>query len=106
MCLYNVYKQGGFTMKYELILFDLDGTLTDPAVGITGVVAHALDYFGNKYESRKALEIFIGPPLREQFMEYCCVDREKGEEYVAKYRADDEAALQQSTSIKQKRLPG
>lgn len=73
-------------MKYELILFDLDGTLTDPAVGITGGVAHALDYFGNKYENRKALEIFIGPPLREQFMEYCCVDIEKGEEYVAKYR--------------------
>ena len=73
-------------MKYELILFDLDGTLTDPAVGITGGVAHALDYFGNKYVSRKALEIFIGPPLREQFMEYCSVDREKGEEYVAKYR--------------------
>ena len=73
-------------MLYNTILFDLDGTLTDPAKGITGGVAHALDYFGNKYESRKALEIFIGPPLREQFMEYCNVDREKGEEYVAKYR--------------------
>lgn len=73
-------------MKYNTILFDLDGTLTDPAVGITGGVAHALDYFGNKYNSRKELEVFIGPPLREQFMEYCNVDREKGEEYVAKYR--------------------
>lgn len=73
-------------MKYRTILFDLDGTLTDPAVGITGGVAHALDYFGNSYESRKQLEIFIGPPLREQFMEFCSVDKEKGEEYVAKYR--------------------
>ena len=73
-------------MKYNTILFDLDGTLTDPAEGITGGVAHALDYFGNTYESRKSLEVFIGPPLREQFMEYCNVDREKGEEYVAKYR--------------------
>ena len=73
-------------MKYELILFDLDGTLTDPALGITGGVAHALDYFGDKYESRKQLEEFIGPPLREHFMEFCGVDREKGEEYVAKYR--------------------
>ena len=73
-------------MLYNTILFDLDGTLTDPAKGITGGVAHALDYFGNKYKSRKSLEIFIGPPLREQFMEYCNVDREKGEEYVAKYR--------------------
>lgn len=73
-------------MKYETILFDLDGTLTDPAVGITGGVAHALDYFGNRYESRKQLEEFIGPPLREHFMEFCGVDKDKGEEYVAKYR--------------------
>ena len=73
-------------MKYNTILFDLDGTLTDPAVGITGGVAYALDYFGDKYESRKQLEEFIGPPLREHFMEFCSVDREKGEEYVTKYR--------------------
>lgn len=73
-------------MKYETILFDLDGTLTDPGEGITTAVAYALDFFGNKYESKEALELFIGPPLREQFMQYCGVDREKGEEYVAKYR--------------------
>jgi len=73
-------------MKYETILFDLDGTLTDPGKGITSGVAYALDYFGNKYENLESLNHFIGPPLREHFMEYCCVDREKGEEYVAKYR--------------------
>ena len=73
-------------MKYNTILFDLDGTLTDPAKGITTSVAYALDHFGNEYESLEALELFIGPPLREQFMEYCDVDTEKGEEYVAKYR--------------------
>lgn len=73
-------------MKYSTILFDLDGTLTDPAKGITTSVAYALDHFGNKYESLEALEIFIGPPLREQFMEYCGIGVEKGEEYVAKYR--------------------
>ena len=73
-------------MKYETILFDLDGTLTDPFKGITGGVAYAFDYFGNKYESLDELKHFIGPPLREHFMETCGVDREKGEEYVAKYR--------------------
>ena len=73
-------------MKYETILFDLDGTLTDPEKGITTSVAYALDYFGNKYESVESLRLFIGPPLREQFMEYCNVHKEKGEEYVAKYR--------------------
>jgi len=73
-------------MKYNTILFDLDGTLTNPAEGITTSVAYALDHFGNSYESKKALELFIGPPLREQFMEYCGVDIDKGEEYVKKYR--------------------
>lgn len=73
-------------MKYATILFDLDGTLTDPAVGITGGVAHALDHFNVKYESKEQLKEFIGPPLREHFMEFCNVNREKGEEYVAKYR--------------------
>jgi phosphoglycolate phosphatase len=75
-----------FILKYSTILFDLDGTLTDPAIGITGGVAYAFDYFGNKYESRDSLKHFIGPPLREHFMETCGVDIEKGEEYVAKYR--------------------
>lgn len=73
-------------MKYETILFDLDGTITDPFFGITNSVAYALDYFGNKYESKNALSEFIGPPLREHFMEFCGVDVAKGEEYVAKYR--------------------
>ncbi len=73
-------------MKYNTILFDLDGTLTNPAVGITKGVAYALDAFGYKYESLKELELFIGPPLREQFMEYCSASRERGEELVAKYR--------------------
>ncbi len=73
-------------MKYNTILFDLDGTLTDPAKGITSGVAYALDHFGNEYENLESLNHFIGPPLREHFMEFCGVDREKGEEYVAKYR--------------------
>jgi len=73
-------------MQYKTILFDLDGTLTDPALGITSGVAHALDYFGDKYDSLKALEEFIGPPLREHFMEFCGLSVEKAEEYVKKYR--------------------
>ncbi len=73
-------------MKYETILFDLDGTLTDPAKGITSSVAYALDFFGKPYKDLKSLEFFIGPPLREQFMEYAGVDKAAGEEYVKKYR--------------------
>lgn len=73
-------------MKFDTILFDLDGTLTDPAFGITSSVAYALDANNISYESLDALKEFIGPPLREQFMKYCNVDEKTGEEYVIKYR--------------------
>ena len=33
-------------MKYKYLLFDLDGTLTDPKVGITTCVQHALHHMG------------------------------------------------------------
>ena len=36
-----------FDMKYDLCLFDLDGTLTDPKVGITKSYQYALSSFGN-----------------------------------------------------------
>lgn len=54
---------------YRTILFDLDGTLTDPGIGITNSVAHALRKFGIEPESREALYSFIGPPLRDSFMQ-------------------------------------
>lgn len=73
-------------MKYQTILFDLDGTIIDNSEGITASVAYSLDFFGNKYDSVKSLESFIGPPLKEQFMNFCGVNSDKGEEYVKKYR--------------------
>ena len=44
------------------VLFDLDGTLTDPAVGITRSVQHALAAFGICAEPEDLL-CFIGPPI-------------------------------------------
>lgn len=73
-------------MKYTTLFFDLDGTITNPEQGITTAVAYALDYYGKPYESKEQLRCFIGPPLREQFMKFCGLDREAGDEYVAKYR--------------------
>ncbi|MBQ1183394.1 MAG: HAD hydrolase-like protein, partial [Clostridia bacterium] len=48
---------------YDYILFDLDGTLTDPSEGITNSVAYALEKFGITVEDKKTLYKFIGPPL-------------------------------------------
>ena len=56
-------------MQYRYIFFDLDGTLTDPGIGITNSVMYALDKFGI-HENRENLYRFIGPPLVDSFMEF------------------------------------
>ncbi len=70
---------------YQYLLFDLDGTLTDPKEGITRSVRHALLYFGIDVPAEE-LTVFIGPPLREQFMEYAHLSFADGERAVAYYR--------------------
>lgn len=70
----------------EVILFDLDGTLTDSGPGITRCVQYALRHFGIEEPDTKKLECFIGPPLKEMFMEYAGLDDAQAEEAVAKYR--------------------
>ena len=72
--------------KYQYLLFDLDGTLTEPKVGITKSVAYALAYYGIHVEDLDSLCPFIGPPLKESFMKYYGFDDAKAEEAVEKYR--------------------
>ena len=55
---------------YNYILFDLDGTLTDPGRGITNSVAYALEKFGVSVSDKKELYKFIGPPLTDSFEKY------------------------------------
>jgi phosphoglycolate phosphatase len=57
-------------MKYINILFDLDGTLTDPYLGITNSIKYALNKFGIIEENNTKLKLFIGPPLEKSFLEY------------------------------------
>ena len=49
--------------KYEHLIFDLDGTLTDPAAGLVSGFEYALMKTGLPRESKEALKRFIGPPL-------------------------------------------
>ena len=65
---------------------DLDGTITNPAEGITKCFEYALNYFGIEVEDRADLEQFIGPPLRQSFKEGFGFDEEKATEAIAKYR--------------------
>lgn len=68
------------------ILFDLDGTLTDPKEGITKSVQYALADFGIIEPDLDALVCFIGPPLLESFREYYGMDQTEAERAVGKYR--------------------
>lgn len=55
---------------YKYVLFDLDGTLTNPEIGITNCVMYALEKFNIKVEDRKELHPFIGPPLLYSFQTF------------------------------------
>jgi phosphoglycolate phosphatase len=58
------------------VLFDLDGTLTDPVVGITTCIQHALRQFGREPPERSELTRYIGPPLRATFAELLATDEQ------------------------------
>lgn len=73
-------------MTRQYLLFDLDGTLTDPAIGITNSVMHALKAFNIEVENREDLFVFIGPPLFDSFVEYYHFSEEDADKAVEKYR--------------------
>ncbi len=51
------------------LLFDLDGTLTDPSEGITNCIVHALEKFQKISPPKKTLKKYIGPPLKDSFID-------------------------------------
>lgn len=73
-------------MKYEYILFDLDGTLTDSGIGITNSVMYALKKYGIEVSDRRELFRFIGPPLWYSFENYYRFSREEAKKAVEYYR--------------------
>ena len=71
---------------FDYLFFDLDGTLTDPAQGITNSFIHALKYFGIEIPTYEKLCTFIGPPLVDTFKTQFGFDDEKAALGVKKYR--------------------
>ena len=73
-------------MKYHTVLFDLDGTITDSGPGIMNCVRYALEKSGMPEADESELRAFIGPPLHEQFRDFCGITDEQAEKMVCLYR--------------------
>lgn len=71
---------------YKTILFDLDGTLTDPGLGITNAVAHALQKAGRPVPPREQLYKYIGPPLLDSFERFEGMTPAEARQAVGFYR--------------------
>lgn len=74
-------------MNCKNIFFDLDGTVTDPYIGITNSILFSLEYYPELTKpEREALKPFIGPPLYASYMEFFGMDEKTAHEAVEHYR--------------------
>ncbi len=85
----NQIKDYSVKENFDVILFDLDGTLTDSSEGITKSVQYALRKLGIEESDLKKLECFIGPSLIDSFMKYYGLSKDEAiharELYVERY---------------------
>lgn len=75
------------TDKYDVFLFDLDGTLTDTGPGIRNSVAYALKQQGISVSDMSELNRFVGPPLIDSFKNFYGMNDEQADKAVADYRS-------------------
>lgn len=84
--LHGTIFEGAFEQMTDYILFDLDGTLTDPKEGIIACVKYALESVGIEEKNEQKLMSFIGPPLRDSFRDLYGFDDRTAARLVEKYR--------------------
>lgn len=68
------------------LLFDLDGTLTDPMIGITNSILYAQEKLSLGDKKRSDLLTFIGPPLHQSFMKEYHLSELQADDAVEAYR--------------------
>ena len=72
--------------KYTTILFDLDGTLTDPSHGLVESYYYGLTKMGVKIEDKAALTKYIGPTLLDIWQTDYAFTPEESAEAVSRFR--------------------
>ncbi len=73
-------------MKYDVVLFDLDGTLTESGIGITRSVAYALRKHGIEENDQSKLDRFVGPPLIDSYIRFYGFTPEQARQGVDDFR--------------------
>lgn len=73
-------------MKYNTLLFDLDGTLTDSGEGITNSVSYALKKLGIQEDDPAQLIKYVGPPLIDSFVQFAGLSEDKARKAISYYR--------------------
>ena len=73
-------------MRYNAVIFDLDGTLTDSQPGIFASTRYALEKMNRPVPPESTLRRFLGPPLADSFMRYCGMKEEEATYATQLYR--------------------
>lgn len=72
--------------RWDYVLFDLDGTLTDSAEGILNCAEYALERLGKPVPAREQLRPMLGPPLSQTFHSMFGLDEQQAELGIRYYR--------------------
>ena len=72
--------------KYDYVIFDFDGTVTDTGEGILKSLQYSFEQMGDPVPDLSDLKKFIGPPIHYSFVTFYGVKEEEVGKYIEKYR--------------------
>lgn len=83
-------KEKVMKSKYKIVLFDLDGTLSDSAYGVKLCIEAALQKLGKPIPDLSDYSLYVGPPLLTTFQKLCGLTAEESVKAVDLYREEYE----------------
>lgn len=91
--------------KYNVVMFDLDGTLSDSANGVESGLRYALTAMNYPIPDLSDRSIYMGPPLSDTFMGYCHMNQKENEQAIALYKSYYETTGVLQNKLYHKQLP-